>query len=423
MLLIVVALVLGGGVAFSLIYHPQWGNEITEVVQRWSTELPVSVLPKKENAPDWQREERINILLLGIDRRPDEANAPTRTDTMLIATLDPAGKTAGLLSIPRDLWTDIPLKDGSIIQDRINTAYFHGDLYRYPGGGPALAMEAVRYNLGIKIHYYAVIDFDGFEKMIDTLGGVTIELKKPLIDPEFPTPDYGTMNIYIPGGIQHLNGEKALWYARSRYQDGDVGRMRHQQELLLAIRDRVLQLGIIPKVPNLIGQFGSTFKTNLSISEIMRLAALAREIEAENILCRSFDMNYATVTITPGGADVLVLDRQKAKTLINEMFFDPRIRKEEASILVLNGTAKPGVAAKVASFLRGQGLAPVNTGNADSFTYKETLIYDYAGKRYTANFLADALGIPSSRVKAKTGSPSEADLYVILGEDARIPNN
>ncbi|MBI2906592.1 MAG: LCP family protein [Chloroflexi bacterium] len=426
LLLLVSALAGGGGVAFSLMYQPEWPIEIieiVEVVQRLSPELPVSVLPKRENVPDWRNEERVNILLLGVDRRPNEVNAPTRTDTILIATIDPGSKSAGLLGVPRDLWVDIPYKEGSIIQDRVNTAYFYGDFYKYPGGGPALAMETIRRNLGVKTHYYASIEFEGFENIIDTLGGVTIDMKEPLIDPHYPTRDFGTMSIYIPAGVQHLDGEKALWYARSRFQWADFGRMKHQQELLMAIRDRAMQLGIIPKLPALIGDLGGTVKTDLSVSEILTLATIAREIDPESIMSRSLDMKYLTATLTTAGADVVVPDRQKVKELINEMFFDPKLRKEDASILVLNGTSKTGLAGRVASHLQGRGLTQVTTGNADALSYKETIIYDYSAKRYTANYLAEMLGVPASQVKAKNDPARQADVTVILGDDAKVPKN
>ncbi|MFH1485181.1 MAG: LCP family protein [Chloroflexota bacterium] len=418
-LLSVAALILCGGFAFSFFYHPELGNDFAVAVRQLNPELPISVLPKRENAPDWQRQERVNILLLGVDRRPNEANAPTRTDTIILASLDPGGKTVGLLSIPRDLWVDIPLKDGTIVQDRINTAYFYGDYYRQPGGGPALAMETVRRNLGVKVHYYAAIEFNGFQKMIDTLGGITVQLEKPLVDPQFPTPDYGIMSVYIPAGVQHLDGTKALWYARSRYQDADIGRMKRQQEILLAIRDRALQLGVLPKLPGLAGQLGKAVKTDLAVPEIMTLASLAQEVEPANITCRFLDMSYVTPAVTSGGAEVLLLDRQKATALVDEMFCDTRLREEDASVLVLNGTTKAGVAAKVASYLRSQEVAEVNTGNADTSSYKETVIYDCSGKEYTAKFMASALGVPLSRVKR--GTACEVDVRVIIGNDAKIP--
>lgn len=418
-LMVVAIIALGSGVAVSA-YHAGFGGDLNRVLEQFSPELPVNILPKKDNVPDWNNEERVNVLLLGVDRRESDAGAPTRTDTILVATFNPSDRTAGLLSIPRDLWVDIPLKDGSIIQDRINTAFFYGDFYHYPGGSAALAAETIRYNLGIKIHYYAVLEFDGFEKIIDTLGGITINLKQPLIDPQYPTADNRTMRIYIPAGVQHLDGEKALWYARSRYQEADFGRMRHQQEVLMAIKERVLQLGILPRMPQLIGQLGGAIKTDLSIPEIMTLADMFRDVQPENITSRVIDQDYIIPQVI-GGGDVLVPDKSKIKGLISEMFADSKLKNEDAAVLVLNGTTKAGIAAKVGSYLQGQGIRQVNSGNADSLNYKQTIIYDCSGKSYTASLIANLLGVPQSRVKQKTPEPSDGDVTIILGDDAKIP--
>src|SRR3989304_2949878 len=102
---------------------------------------------------------QINILVLGLDRRPREGNAPTRTDTMFVLTIDRQTKTAGILGIPRDLWVEIPYAEGGIFQERINTAYVYGETQGYPGGGPALAEEVIERNLGIAIDPYVSIDF------------------------------------------------------------------------------------------------------------------------------------------------------------------------------------------------------------------------------------------------------------------------
>jgi LCP family protein required for cell wall assembly len=149
--------------------------------------------------PNVAEGERINVLLLGIDRRVDE-EGPWRTDTMIVATLDPKSKTAGMLTIPRDLYVPIPAPGAG--ENRINTANFYGDSSKYPGGGPALAKRTVEYNFAIPIHYYVVIDFDGFRKIIDALGGIDIDV--PSIRPrimESPT------CTFLPGG--------SIWMANS----------------------------------------------------------------------------------------------------------------------------------------------------------------------------------------------------------------
>ncbi|MBI4301137.1 MAG: LCP family protein [Chloroflexi bacterium] len=376
------------------------------------------------NAPDWDKKERINILLVGIDRRPSEGDAPTRTDTILIATLDPYGKTAGMLSIPRDLWVPIPLSDGSTIYDRINTAYVYGELKKEPGGGASLLENAIEYNLGVKIHYYVIIDFQGFAKIIDTLGGIDVSLEKPLYDPQFPTDDYETMNVYIPAGQQHLNGEKALWYARSRYQEADYGRMRHQQQLLMSIRDKALNVGILPKLPSLWGQFNRAIKTDLSVSEMIRLANIGNDIATDKITTRTIDNNYVTSRTTSQGASVLVPDRAKLEELVNEVFFDARLRAEAARVEILNGTTTPGLAQKMAETLQRRGFQQVTYDNAqDKTDHSQTLLINLSSKKYSASLIADLLGLPSSRIRSQNDPQSSADLRLVLGEDAKLPED
>lgn len=414
-----------GGIFVGLLFFSPLGQIIGDFTQE-HVNLPVNIVSKGEDTPDWKKQERINILLLGVDRRADEVNSPTRTDTMLIVTIDPYGKTAGMLSIPRDLWVPIPISDSDIRYNRINTAYFYGDLYDYPGGGAALAEKAVEYNFrGVNIHYYAVVDFEGFSEIIDTLGGITVYLESPLIDDKYPTPDYGTMHVYIPAGEQHLDGEKTLWYARSRYEGADIGRMRRQQQILLAMRESILQLNVLPKLPTLVKQFADTVKTDLSLTELQKLADLARKIKAEDIIARSIDMNYATQAYKEtkqGMADVLELNQEKANQLIQEMFYDARLREEGAKVEVLNGTMRTGLAAGTSTFLKSQGVTEIVYGDAEDGTnHQETIIYNLAGKDYTAGLIAHLLNLPASRIQSQQGSTGSVDIRVMLGEDAPAP--
>ena len=234
--------------------------------------------------PNYERKERINILLLGIDKRPDESYS--RTDTMILVTIDPNTKTAGMLSIPRDLWVSVPGYD----EDRINKAYFLAQQYKYPGGGPALAMKTVQYNLGVPIHFYAQIDFTGFEEVIDTLGAIGIYAPETIDDPKFPDSNYGYDPFYIEAGQQHLDGHDAMRYARTRATPGaDFSRAARQQQVLLAIRDKGMQIGIIPKIPELWSTMSGTFETDLQLVDILELAQLADEIDVDNIRSEVID--------------------------------------------------------------------------------------------------------------------------------------
>ena len=188
---------------------------------------PEDPLPPPEPLPP----DRVNVLLMGIDRREGEPG-PWRTDTMILFSLDPINKTASMLSIPRDLWVPLP---GYNTHERINSAYVYGELYAYPGGGGEYAKRAVQYNLGVPVDYYVRIDFRGFEAAIDTIGGIDIDVAERIVDNEYPTPDYGTMRLVIEPGPQHMDGDLALKYARTRHGNagGDIDRAPRQQQVIM----------------------------------------------------------------------------------------------------------------------------------------------------------------------------------------------
>lgn len=383
--------------------------------------LPLPLLPVDPiGSPDWSNKERVNILFLGIDRRPSEAlNDATRTDTMLLVTLDPYSKTAGMLSIPRDLWIPIPYASNRVIHDRINTAHVYGMLYDYPGGGTALAKDTVQYNLGVRVHYYVMLDFQGFQRLVDSVDGITVELPRPLIDHEYPTDDYEIRSIYIPEGVQHLDGEKTLWYVRSRHSDSDFGRMRRQQQVLLAMRERLMQLGSIPKLPLLWGQFNDAVQTDLSLPELLSLASIAREVKPEDIAGYALEAGYVTPTFTLDGASILLPNRSNMGKLIAEVFFDPRKEQEAAYIEILNGTETTGLASRAAQQLQKSGFLHVSIGDADGGPYTKTEIQNLSGKAYTANLLASFLRLPRDRIKEVNKFNGESvDIRIILGQDA-----
>jgi LCP family protein required for cell wall assembly len=172
----------------------------------------------------------VNILLLGSDRRPGEAE-PSRTDSIIVARIDPVRHRVALLSLPRDLWVEIP----GYGQARINAANAWGQIYGEPGGGMALARKTVSHLLDIPIDYTIYIDFQGFIGMVDAVGGVTVNVETELYDPAFPTMDYGYMVAHFLPGPQHLDGATALIYSRLRHPDSDFARMRRQQQVLQGV--------------------------------------------------------------------------------------------------------------------------------------------------------------------------------------------
>ncbi len=387
---------------------------------------------ERRDLPNWERKERVNILLLGVDRREDETG-PSRTDTIIVATIDPETKTAGMLSIPRDLWVTIP----GYGENRINTANYLGDRDKYPGGGPALAKKTVQYNLGIPIHYYVRIDFAGFEKIIDTIGGIDIYVEKTIDDATYPDENYGYDPFYIEAGQHHLDGKTALKYARTRHGTGDFDRARRQQQVLFAVREQALRLNLLPKVPELLVTLGDAVQTDLQPGEILALAQLGNEIDINNVKTAVIDDSMTVDHITPNGAWVLLPIREKIRPVVDEMFTSPvptplpvvvvpdetrtRLAQEAAKIVVQNGTPLPGLEATTAEYLSEKGYNVVQFGLADREDYPKTVIIDYTGKTFTLESLVDLFHVEPENIRRSANLKSEVDVRIIVGQDFQLP--
>jgi LCP family protein required for cell wall assembly len=268
----------------------------------------------------WQGAERINLLMMGIDRRPGEAFI-SRTDSMMIVSINPTQKTASILSVPRDLYVVIPGRG----RDRINTAFVYGSTGNNPAGGAALAMQTVEYNLGVDIDHYVLVDFSAVINGIDALGGVDVYVPSDISDPTYPDMYYGYDPLYISAGQHHFDGELALKYARTRHVDNDFGRAQRQQQVVLAVREKALGLGVtslIARAPTLYQQLEQGIRTDLSLEQITRLALTASDIPSENIRNDVLDYDYVTSYRTEAGAQVLVLINEKAAPLIADLFYD-----------------------------------------------------------------------------------------------------
>lgn len=292
-------------------------------------------------------EGRTNFLLLGVDRRPvEDADTPALTDTLMILSVDTTARAAALLSLPRDLWLPMPLAPGRVITDRINSAYAYGDTLAYPGGGPALLKATIEYNFGIRINHFALVDFKAFEKFVDTIGGVDVDLAEALNDPSFPTGDYGRMAVALPKGKQHLTGEKALWLVRSRYQSSDFSRMQRQQQFLFAVRDQVLRADVALRIPALWLEFRDVVKTDVSLPELVGLAQLATSVPRDRIRNRTVDQEYIVRGAVPGEPFALTPNRGRIAQLVAELFADnpsdPRPWQQPPANANARPDARPG---------------------------------------------------------------------------------
>jgi LCP family protein required for cell wall assembly len=347
---------------------------------------------------------------------------------MILLTVDPVNRTAGMLSIPRDLWVNIP----GFEYGRINTAYMLGEANKLPGGGPQLAAETVEELLGVKIDYYAQIDFGAFSKFIDTIGGVEVDVTEELrLDPL----GNGKIKKLKPGHY-NLPGDLALAYVRLRKTEGgDFDRSQRQQQVIMSIRNRILEYDLLPmlisKAPELYGELSSGIHTNMSLDDAARLAWLAIQIPAENIKQGAIGSDQVAFATSPDGTQqVLKPLTEKIRALRDEIFTNTGpanplantqdlaalVKEENARVSVLNGSSSSGLAARTTDYLKMQGINVVNTGNAGQLV-ATTQITFYYGKPYTLKYLVDLMGISNFHILYVNDPSKPYDLEITVGDD------
>ncbi|MDI6696214.1 MAG: LCP family protein [Anaerolineales bacterium] len=399
-------------------------NEFGEIVAPGMLEPALGPTP-----PPWDGADRVTMLVMGLDYRDWEAGeGPPRTDTMILFTVDPVHRTAGILSIPRDLWVSIPGAD----YGRINTAYQIGEAYQLPGGGPALAAETVEGLLGVPVDYYAQIDFGAFVRFIDEIGGVKVEFKETIkLDP------MGTGNTKrFKPGVYTLPGDLALAYVRLRKTEGgDFDRAQRQQAVIMSIRNQILSHKMLPtliaKAPTLYNELSAGIHTNLTLDQAIRLAWLASQIPEENIKRGAIGTEHITFAKSPDGTqDVLKPITEKIRALRDEVFSEANpakpvaasmdiaelIKQENARVRLLNGSSVPGLAARTQDYLKSLGINVIETGNAEQYS-AVTQITFYTGKPYTLKYLVDLMKINSFRIRHLFDPTNGADIVIILGDD------
>jgi LCP family protein required for cell wall assembly len=405
------------------------GAEPTENSPQSETQVakPPAVVIGPEPIP-WDGASRVNILVMGLDYRDwvSGEGAP-RTDTMILASVDPLSKTVGLLSIPRDLWVNLP---GFEEPNRINVAYRFGETYQLPGGGPALAMDTVEGLLGLKIDYYALIDFYSFEQFIDELGFIEIDVPHNIwVDPiDGPT-------VKLKRGAHDLPGNLALAYARARNTEGgDFDRAGRQMQVIMAVRDRILSYDmfatLISRAPAIYEQISSGIQTNLTLEQAVQLAWLVQQIPEEDIKRGAIGTDHVTFGKSPEGDDVLKPRPEQIRILRDEIFAseglaspamagaDPQelMQTENAKVSVLNGAGVPGLATRTSDYLTTQGVNVTSTGDAPEL-YNATTIISYTGNPYTINYLVNLMGISENRIYNRFDPTSQVDVELFLGYD------
>jgi LCP family protein required for cell wall assembly len=319
---------------------------------------------------------------------------------------------------------------------KINTAYYLGELYNLPGGGPGLAEQTVQNLLGVDINYYAQIDFSAFENFIDAIGGIDVEVPYEItVDPIGPG-----NTVTLPAGLQHLDGPVALAYARNRDTFGsDFDRADRQQQVIMAVFDKLTSLGNLPKLianaPTIYNNLRYGIHTNLSLKQIISLAWTASQIPRQNIKRGIIGPNETTRSFSPDGLDILIPDMEAVRAVRDQVFSttpgeggeapvatlyvsnpDELRQAENATVSVFNATTTAGLASQTSDYLKSNGINVTNTGNAQENS-DSTVIIDYTGKPYTVQYLVDLLKIQPNSIYSRYDPNSQTDIAILLGKD------
>ncbi|MCX6812562.1 MAG: LCP family protein [Candidatus Berkelbacteria bacterium] len=362
---------------------------------------------------------RINILLLGYGG----ANHPggNLTDTIQVLSINPQDNTAAMLSIPRDLY--VTMKTPSF-GGKINEVYDVGNKQTKNGGGDLIKQE-VGTILDLPIHYFVAVDFSGFKKAIDAVGGIDVTVDKDLYDPLYPADD---MIHYAPfkitAGEHHMDGTTALKYARSRETTSDFDRSLRQQKVLAAFKSKVMSSGTLDnptKVIALVNVLGSSVKTDLSLDEIKSLATIVKKIDTTKIVSKVLDNSATGPLVSDSSSGTFYL---KTKTgnwkdvqkIAHEIFSDPYLQREAANVEIVNASKIVSAGNDLASTLKSYGYNIVDVQVAKT-SQATTQIIDYSAgaKKYTLQFLAKRLNATVSQKTKPTDSMF--DLQIILGTD------
>jgi LCP family protein required for cell wall assembly len=379
--------------------------------------VPTPVTPIPSPVPTFDVPDgTINILLLGDDTGSAGAE-DGRSDTMIIVSINQETGTASMLSLPRDLFVYLPTRTMS----RLNTAVALG--------GPELLEQAILYNFGIPINYYAQVNFDGFKQIVDQIGGVEMavscrlqdwRLKSPELD---PTVEDNWAQFALEPGVYRMDGDLALWYARSRLTTSDFDRGRRQQQLLRAMLNQGVDLGLVARAPELWGLFRDVVNTDLDIGRILQLAAIAPTV-AENGVQSLYLAGKTQSWVVPDSGAQIQLPIWEGDGMMQQTFqrllLPPALNKAERApitVEVINASGVPDMTALAVDNLAWYGFVPV-VGETPAAPEPKTRAI-YYGDNFKGSFewlLSWVVGVPQSAVEL-SDEESEANYRVILGED------
>lgn len=342
---------------------------------------------------EWNGTEPLLMLLIGVDQQTE---FESRSDTMILVWIDPVAKEAAMLPLPRDLKVIVP---GFGIH-KINAAYAIGEARDVEGGGPALTVQTIEANFGLRINHFAQVNFDGFVSVVDILGGVTLDVPYPIKDNEYPAENLQYTRIYFPAGWQHMDGERALQYARTRHADNDAQRSIRQQQVLMALREQADIGELIPQAAELLATLGDSVRTDLELDQAVKLARLATEIPLESI--DQYTLLNAVTEEDPFGIYYLVPDWDAVGEVLSQFTQSPvsppaaalNFIDYDIPIRVENGTINPGLAARVADVIVANGFTNVTfASNVNAGMIPTSTFVDTSGNIITASLLAGIVGL------------------------------
>lgn len=373
-------------------------------LQGWVPEPVISaaarlVVGRQPGAYPWDGKQPVNVLIMGL--QIGGASTNPLTDSLMVASYQPGGKVS-LLSIPRDLWVEIPGHG----EGRINEAF--------QDGGPHEAMLTVQQNLGVPVNYYALVSYEAFERLIDDVGGVTVEVAEDIDDPTFPAADEIHYEpFHIAKGTHHLNGHEALRYARTRHADSDFGRAQRQQQVLMALKAQLLKPANWLKLPAILRDVRATVRTNFPLDQAAAVGLRALRASEISRAVLQYENKAVYGYTTPAGADVLLPNHDVVRAITRQLF-EPSYAylKEGGEIRVDNGNGYPGAASHFTRVLKGMGAQVQEPGDADRADYPASIVR--ANSRAAlpqARFIAALLG---AKVEEGKGEP---DIVVTLGRD------
>jgi LCP family protein required for cell wall assembly len=382
--------------------------------------------------PPWDGKERLNILLIGADEQAGGHN----TDTMITVSIDPVSKQVAMFSLPRDT-QEVPVPAGpaqrvwgSTYGQKINS-WFVNNRHRsdlWPGNDRTRGYNSLKAIIGnlydLKIRYFVEVNFDGFKKVIDALGGVTINVQVPVVDDTYPGLN-GTERLYIPSGIQHMDGEEALRYARSRHTSTDFDRGARQQRVLLSLREQADPQDLIPRLPELVDALKRAVRTDIPLNQIDDLLGLASQIDTANIRSYVFAPPLYQQEVLSGYYTLPYVDR--IRRAVRDAFkispLDEALRQtlagEGAQVWVVNGTSDAGRGQRLASYLEYHGLAAsAPRGKPPGAVPAKTVVtvYNGAESKLTAT-IAYLQQLFDVTVKTVSDPAIRADVVVTVGRN------